>query len=315
MSKVWNCCTLFNSAYLTRGLSMYESLFKNYEHFHLYIFTFDQNCFDILKTLNLPKVTLITLKEFEDEELLKVKPTRTITEYCWTCTPSVLLYCLQKYNLPSCTYLDADIYFYNNPQPLIDEVDSSSILITEHRYTPKYDQTKPAGIYNVQFVGIKNDKNGLEAVTWWRERCLEWCYNRIEDGKLGDQKYLDDWLTRFKGVHVLEHLGGGMAPWNVQQYEYFIEEGKLHARTLKDNLKFTAIFFHFHSLMFFNEIFVDLGHYLKHLNESLAKIKKINSKVDVECMQKIKLSLKYPFKILKRKLYNCDNRHLRSDFI
>ncbi|MFN8369223.1 MAG: hypothetical protein U0T83_01220 [Bacteriovoracaceae bacterium] len=231
--KIWNCCTLFNSAYLTRGLSMYESLAKNYKFFHLYIFTFDQNCYEVLKKLSLPKVTLITLQEFEDEELLKVKPTRTLAEYCWTCTPSVLLYCLKKYNLKSCTYLDADIYFYNNPQPLIDEIDNCSILITEHRYTPKYDQAKYAGIYNVQFVGIQNDKNGIEAITWWRERCLEWCYNRIEDGKLGDQKYLDDWLTRFKGVHVLEHLGGGMAPWNVQQYEYFMEEGQLKAKLIK----------------------------------------------------------------------------------
>ena len=33
---------------------------------------------------------------------------------------------------------------------------------------------------------------GLKALKWWRDRCLEWCYARIEDGKFGDQFYIED---------------------------------------------------------------------------------------------------------------------------
>jgi hypothetical protein len=195
-------------------------------------------------------MTVISLHEFEDEELLKIKPTRTRGEYCWTCTSSTILYVLNHYAVDHCTYLDADIYFFSSPQPLIDEMGNSSVLITPHRYTPKYDQGWKTGIYCVQFVTIKKDTPGLTVLNWWRNACLEWCYNRFEDGKFGDQKYLDNWPDQFEGVHVLKHLGGGVAPWNMQQYTFKEENRKLKGQVLENGQTFDVLFFHFHSLMF-----------------------------------------------------------------
>lgn len=215
-------CTLFDANYLARGLVTYESLMSTTEGgAHLYVFAFDDKCFEVLTTMRLPNLTVIPLSEFEDEQLLAIKPTRSRGEYCWTSTSSTILYCIEKYNLPHCTYIDADMYFFENPQILIDEKPSDcSVIITEHRYTPAYDKSKLSGKYCVQFMYFENTEGGLKVLKWWRDRCIEWCYNRFEDGKFGDQKYLDDWTTRFEGVHVLRHLGGGLAPWNVQQYDF-----------------------------------------------------------------------------------------------
>ena len=87
---MYNYCTLFDSKYLSRGLAMYESLKKHSNNFHLYIFAFDDKSYEILNKLSLDKVSVISLKDFENEELLAVKPTRSKAEYCWTCTSSVI---------------------------------------------------------------------------------------------------------------------------------------------------------------------------------------------------------------------------------
>jgi hypothetical protein len=245
-----NFCTLFDSNYLARGIVLYKSLVQTKTPFHLYVFAFDDNCYQTLVKQNYPHLTVISLKEFEDDELLKVKPTRSAAEYCWTCTPSTILYCIKKYNLSSCTYLDADMYFYGDASVLLDEMGDKSVLITEHRYTKLYDQSKISGIYCVQFVCFKNTNEGMNVLHWWRNACLEWCYSYYEDGKFGDQKYLDTWPRDFNCVHVLKHEGGGVAPWNIQQYDLANENDQHFVINKKTKRKFELIFFHYHGLRF-----------------------------------------------------------------
>jgi hypothetical protein len=256
---IYNYCTLFDSLYLSRALAMYDSLKSNANSFHLYIFAFDARSEQILKDLALENVTVISLGEFEDERLLSIKNSRTKGEYCWTCTPATIKYCITKFNLDHCTYIDADLFFYNNPNVLVDEMQDKSVLITEHRYSKKYNSSLKAGIYCVQFITFKNTTDGLTALNWWLDRCLEWCYSRYEDGKFGDQKYLDDWTTRFNGVHVLKHLGGGVAPWNIQQYTFSHTNDKIqvHFQGRNEDL----VFYHFHYVKFYSDTRVDLGNF------------------------------------------------------
>jgi len=288
---MYHFCTLFDSFYLTRGVAMYQSLEKTGIDFHLYIFAFDDASFKILNQLNFKHATIISLKEFENEKLLEVKPGRTKAEYCWTCTSSTILYVIENFNVPSCTYLDADLFFYSSPSVLIEEMGDKSVLITEHRFTPKYDRSEIAGIYCVQFVTFKNNPEGLKVLNWWVNACLDLCYSRYEDGKFGDQKYLDDWTTRFEGIHVLKHLGGGLAPWNIQQYRYLKrDQNNIMMMEIKSEKKFQTIFYHFHYVRFYSNDFVDFGWfklenniitnfyipYIKSLKESLKLVREIS---------------------------------------
>jgi hypothetical protein len=267
---------------------MYHSLEETGEDFKLYAVCFDNLAYQILDELNLAKLIAISLDAFESPQLQAVKGLRTAGEYYWTCTSHVIRYVLDAYQLPEVTYLDADLCFYAKPSILLEEFEQSgaSVLITEHRYTPRYDQSATSGIYCVQFMTFKADARGLAALQWWQDRCLEWCYARFEDGKFGDQKYLDDWPRRFKGVQVLKNLGGGVAPWNVQQYSLSKRGDKRYVD------EWQLVFYHFHAYKYFkNGIHSFSANYLitskvvdwlyrpyaRALISAYAEIRKINS--------------------------------------
>jgi hypothetical protein len=242
----YELCTLFDANYLPRGLVLYRSLERVCEDFRLRVFCMDEESREILERLALPRLVPIGLDELEahDRGLVEIKPTRTQVEYCWTATPAVCLYALEREPaIDSITYLDADLMFFTDPAPIYEELDDDSVLIVPHRYSARYRHVEAtSGTYNVQFMTFRRDERGLAALRWWRERCLEWCYNRLEDGKFGDQRYLDDWPQRFEGVHVLQHAGGGLAPWNVEQHELSEEGGTV----LVDGRP--LVFYHYHSL-------------------------------------------------------------------
>ena len=241
----FNFCTYFNSNYLTQGLTLYRSLLRQDIQFKLWVLCFDNQVYQTLNKLNLKEIVPILLKDFEasDEELLKVKAGRTLIEYFFTCTPSLLLYVL-KHNpsIDIISYLDADLFFFSNPSPIYEELGNHSILIVRHNFHPCHKEAEIYGIYNVGLLSFRNDDIGRQCLYWWRARCLEWCYDRVEDGRYADQKYLDDWPTKFLKVAVLQNKGGGLAPWNIRNYSLCLKNNKL----LIDSQE--LIFFHPHGL-------------------------------------------------------------------
>lgn len=235
-----NFCTLFNTGYLAKGLALHRSLVAECPQFQLYIFAFDDNCYKILTEKKLISATIIALREFENEALLEVKKERSVAEYCWTCTPLTIEYCIQTYKLDHCTYLDADTFFYDDPTVLINEMGDNSVLITPHNYHILYDQRAESGIYCVQFITFKNTDEGMTVLNWWAGACLKWCYARYEDGKMGDQKYLDSWPYMFNGVYISKNINAGIAPWNAMD---------LKSETAIENI----IFYHFHDLQYISD--------------------------------------------------------------
>jgi hypothetical protein len=226
--------TLFDSNFLPQGLALYASMERHIKAYTLWILCVDDNVFHNLQELNLRHAKLLQLSKLETSKLLKVKAERNKGEYCWTLTPLTFKYVFKAdKNIKRVTYIDADIWFIKSPKPIFDEFDASKkqVLITEHAYASKYDQTATSGRFCVQFLTIS--RNGGELVRkWWEDRCMEWCFDRLENGKFGDQKYLDKWPVMFPDlVHVMQEKEFALAPWNAIRFPYS-----------------SGIFWHFHGL-------------------------------------------------------------------
>jgi len=205
----------------------------------------DRACYDTLFQLKLSNVHLIALEDFEagDEKLLRAKENRSLIEYYFTCTPSLLLFIFGAFpEVDRVTYLDADLFFFANPEPIFKEICDRSVAIIGHRFPPHLRHLEEFGIYNVGWLSFKRDEHAIACLHWWREQCIEWCYDRVEDGRFADQRYLDTWPDRFPSVVVLRHKGANLAPWNVSNYKIRAEGGRIWVDEQP------LIFFHFHGL-------------------------------------------------------------------
>lgn len=231
--------TLFDSHYLPLGLCLYRSLEQHARPFHLWIVALDDACAEALAKMRLDHATVLRLAEVENEALRAVKKDRSVAEYCWTLTPFLPSAVFQRApGVERVTYLDADLFFFQPPGVLLDEFERSGkhVLITEHAFAPEHAHYLRYGRFCVQFMTFRNTPAARRVREWWQARCLEWCYGREEDGKFGDQKYLDDWPQRFAAeVHVLPGVERTLAPWNVA-----------HVAATQGEAR--PVFYHFHSL-------------------------------------------------------------------
>ncbi len=224
-------CTYFDSGYLVRALPLYESLVRwSEEPFVLFVLCLDEPCLQTLRRLALPGVVPLSLAELEaaDSQLTAVKSTRSRIEYYFTLTSCLTHHLLNRHvEVERLIYMDADLYLFSPIEVLITELGADSVLIIPHRFPDRLRHLDMNGHYNVGLLIFRNDANGRACTAWWRERCIEWCYDRVEEDRFADQKYLDAWPHRFAGVHVCTHDGANVAPWNVERYEIRVRDGRV----------------------------------------------------------------------------------------
>jgi hypothetical protein len=216
-------CTYFDHRYLSKGLTLYSSLRRHGGELTLWVLCLSNECEAALRDLALPGLRTLTLPDLErfDPELVASRQGRSAIEYYFTCSP-----CLPRYVLSlapeanEITYLDSDLYFFADPAIVFEELGQFSVGITPHRFTPRARASHGQyGAYNVGWVSFRQDANGLACMNWWRQQCIEWCFDRLEGDRYADQKYLDQFERRFEGVKAIHHPGVNLAPWNLGQYE------------------------------------------------------------------------------------------------
>jgi hypothetical protein len=238
-------CTYFDHRYLPRGLAMIRSLRRFEPDAVIWVLCLSEFAEQALTSLAEPNVRSIGLAAFvsDDPALQAARANRSLLEFYFTCTPSIVRYVLER-TAPEdvVTYVDGDLYFFSSPEPLYDELGEGSVSIISHRFSDAQRAMENVGIYNVGWLSFRNDVRGRAVANWWRDRCNEWCYDVFEEDRFLDQKYLDRFPRLFEGVVVLENPGANLAPWNTGTHDLTLCDDALHV----DNAP--LIFFHFHAL-------------------------------------------------------------------
>lgn len=242
--KTRHIVTGSDANYLHKAIVFYKSLSKYHNNFILHLFCFDDVTYKVLQTLNYKNIVIYTASELENKELLKAKALKDrMYEYYWTCNPSMARKVIREQKTDFISLADCDLMFFQSPEVIYDEFEGTDVIIQPNNFS--YQHVKdfiPVGYYCTSFQCFRNNNNGRKILDYWHKQCLKWCSAEFEEGKFGDQKYLEDWGVRFKKVREVTNVGTNIAPWNVQKFDLSKKNGQVII-----NNKWPLVYYHYHS--------------------------------------------------------------------
>lgn len=237
-------CTYFNYNYLPTFLSLYDSMLEHCGNFQIFCICMDSESREYLEEIGLERAVVLDIFQVENElsDLKSARYNRSLIEFFFTSTSSINYFILTKYpEIDWLTYLDADLFFFSSPEPIFNELKGKSIGIIEHKFHGLGKRNLKYGKFNVGWISFKNNEEGINCLKDWREKCIEWCFDKLEEGKFADQKYLNDWPVKYPSTHIINHIGANVGPWNVGQYLVSIQANNVMVNDQK------LIFYHFAS--------------------------------------------------------------------
>jgi hypothetical protein len=243
--------TMCDLGFLPQVLVLHRSLAGHGTGPNLRVLALDRESRRELEHQALPGLSVVGVEELEanDPEVAALRSRRRWREYCWTLTPAFCASALDALQPGAkLVWLDADIAFYTHPRALVQELGEDSVLLVPHRYDRPYPSSalpqqlaEQYGYYNGGTLVLRNDAVGRAAAARWRERTIEWCHSRVEPGRYGNQRYLEE-LVGQPSVQVSASQAIGVAPWNTSHRSI---GGTPDAPTVDGR---PIVFFHFQSL-------------------------------------------------------------------
>ncbi len=173
----------------------------------------------------------------------------SIVELCTGVKAFALDYLLNAGNCEEVIYFDPDIVVFSRLNDLLDHFKEASILLTPHQ--SKFDEALDAiidneicsmqtGIFNLGFLGIKNDDFGKMFVNWWQKRMEHFCFSDRSHGIFVDQKWVDFAPVFFEGVKIIKSSSYNVATWNLSNRNV---TGSINDKLLVDGQP--LVFYHF----------------------------------------------------------------------
>ncbi len=242
MSNWRDYVTLFDKNYLPFGITMYESLQTHSSRpFTLHVVAMDRETEKFLQE-NYPHGNIRTYYYKDVLATMGVDPDtikdRTWAQTCWTMA-SASLYAM-LWDKDEVTYLDADLYFFADPERAFEEMGDAEVAIVPHNFPAHdYERLRPSGLFNVSWVTARHDGGFVLIGEWFKD-----VLNKCDAESCGDQKYLDEWPDALGGqLHIFKSKGMGAGPWNAYTYDLWRDCAEGYVRVGSDD---RLVFYHFH---------------------------------------------------------------------
>jgi hypothetical protein len=222
-------------------------------NFEMYALCVDHTSYEVVSNLGYINFKPVRLQNIHTEEVEIVREKTTYGQFCWVCQPLICEYLLDKYDIEMITYLEADSMFFSSYEVLFDEMADKSVTLSPHNYPEENDQSETAGKFCTQFNTFKNDACGREVLSDWKRLCFMYDKNKLRF--YPGQLLLNAWPEKYDCVKVLKNIGAGVAPWNVDSYNFQHEGEKL---TVNNS---PIVFYHYHGYARYKNGDHELGGY------------------------------------------------------
>jgi hypothetical protein len=232
-----HCFTSFSFSYLSKARVLASTLKQHNPHWVLWAVITDREPkgfkFDLSKE-NFDYV--IWAEEIYGSETLSWILKHNIVEAC-TAVKGRALQIIFEAGAEKVFFLDPDIAVFAPLDPLETMLDRGSILLTPHQITPETTEiairdneicSLRHGIYNLGFVGVRNDDSGRSFSNWWEQRLRDYCFENLAEGIFVDQKWCDLVPALFDNVVIIRDPGYNVASWNLSNRKLLINnEGEI----------------------------------------------------------------------------------------
>ncbi len=209
--------------YLPKGRVLFRSLRNYHPEFFLHLGLADDE-HGLIDVRSEPFDNVIPLSSLDIPSWRGWAFCHNIVELATAIKPFVLQKLLKGEDCSKVLYLDPDIVVFSRLDDILTALDETNILLTPHQTTPESSLeavidneicSLKHGVYNLGFIGVSANTEGLRFAEWWAKRVYHFCRAEIYHGLFTDQRWIDLVPAFFDGVGIVRSTRHNVATWNL----------------------------------------------------------------------------------------------------
>lgn len=236
--------TICSINYLAQARTLGDSLRQTNPDYQYVIGLVDKLSVANLPDALLPAYPMLEVDQIGIPDFAAMCDRYDITELNTAVKPFYIDYFFKKYPyVTEVIYFDPDIIVFQPLLKLNADLKKYSLVLTPHTCSPTPDWERPneqhhlnTGIFNLGFIGLRNDPIARDFVNWWKERLVYECRIDLCAGLFVDQHWVNFAPVYYDNVFVEHHLGYNAAYWNLHERYFSTDDvGQWQVSSTQDN--------------------------------------------------------------------------------